>query len=71
MCPPEKLSCVKNISVSDKNCMNKCGGFYITGYERLEFEEDQVKTILSKIEDDYEFYKSGENLKLPVKIGGI
>ena len=72
MCPPEKLSCVKNISVSsDNDCLNKCDGLYITGYERLKFEEDQVEAIMSKIEDDYEFYKSGGNLKLPAKIGGI
>ena len=50
--------------------MNKCDGLFITGYDRHEFNSDQVEKILSKVRDDYEFYKSGGNLKLPAKIGG-
>ena len=46
----------------DNDCLIKCDGLFITGFERREFEKDQVEEILSQVRDDYEFYKSTGNL---------
>ena len=59
-----------NISISDNECLNKCDGLFITGFERREFEQEQVEEILSNIMDDYELYKSGSNLTDSTKFGG-
>ena len=67
---PEKLKCVRNISITDNDCLNKCDGLFITGYDRLDFEADQVEQILAIVKTDYEFYKSGGSLKLPEELGG-
>lgn len=55
---PEKMSCVKDISVTDKDCLNSCDGLFITSYEKKEFDADQVGVILSLVNDDYEKYKA-------------
>ena len=59
------MKCVKNITVYDKECLNKCDGLFITGIERREFDQEKVDKILAKVEDDYERYKTGANLQLP------
>ena len=69
ICSPEELKCVRNISVADKECLNKCDGLFITGVNEKEFDQEQVDSILAQVEDEYEKYKTGANLQLPPSIG--
>ena len=57
-----QLSCVKNVSVINNDCLKKCQGLFIAGIEKSEFDKEQVNLeILSKVVTDYEKYKaSGE-----------
>ena len=71
VCPPAKMMCVKMVEVSDNDCLNKCDGLFITGVDTKEFEQDQVKDILSKVNDDYEKYKTGRNIEYLSSIGGM
>ena len=71
VCSPDELECVKMISVSDNDCLNSCEGLFITGFDRREYEPDEVKDIMSLVMEDYEFYKSGGNFTDPKKFGGI
>ena len=70
ICTPEQLQCVKDVPVSENDCLNKCDGLIIKGFDRREFEQNQVDEIFAKVKDDYEKYKSGANLKLPASVGG-
>ena len=65
------MKCVKSLAVDENDCLNKCDGLFITGVEKRGFEQEQVENILSIIKDDYEKYKSGENLEYPTSIGGM
>ena len=64
------MKCVKMIEASDNDCLNRCDGLFITGVERTEFDQDQVRDILSKVEDDYIKYKTGRDLEFLSSIGG-
>lgn len=64
------LQCVKNISVSDNECLKKCDGLFITGIDRREFDKEQVEEILSEVNDDYEQHKTGRNIQIPPIVGG-
>ena len=64
------MKCIKNVHISDNDCLNKCDGLFITGVDRREFEKNQVEDILSQVEDDYEKFKTGANLKYLSSIGG-
>ena len=70
LCPPERLGCVKNISVTDNECLNSCEGLYITGFERRKFNKDKLEALLSKVEEDYELYKAGGIMKYSNNMGG-
>ena len=45
--------------VTDKGCLNKCQGLFITGIDRKEHDPKQWEEILSKVDEEYERYKSG------------
>ena len=65
-----ELECVKSIPVSDSECLNSCEGLFITGFDRREFDQEQVDGIMSKVSGEYEFYKSGANFTDSEKFGG-
>jgi len=52
------------------HCLTKCDGLFITGIERREFDQQQLETILSKVKDDYEKFKTGNKVKMPSNFGG-
>ena len=57
---PKKMDCVKNISTYDNDCLNRCEGLFITGFERREFEKDQVDKVVSLVKNEYEKFKVGD-----------
>ena len=65
------MACVKNVSKIDTGCLSKCDGLFITGINKEEFDQEQVKEILSKVETQYESYKlGGEQPILPSFVEG-
>ena len=70
MCTPYEMTCVKNITIFENDCQNRCEGLYITSFERREIDKDKLEAILSIVEYDYELYKAGGFLKFSNRIGG-
>ena len=66
ICLPQNFECVNSIAMPS-DCLSSCQGLFVTGFERIEFEESEKKKILSKVNDDYDLYTAGKFWKKPSK----
>ena len=58
MCKPSQLHCAKEILATKNPCLQSCQGLFITGIDRIEYDDESLDSILSKIKNDYELYKA-------------
>ena len=71
LCNPKQLNCVKNISLDDHNCKQKCQGLFITGFDKIGFEDFEKDGFLSRVLVDYNYYKAKKILSYPSSMKGL
>ena len=45
LCAPEKLKCIRNVTVDNSNCLQTCSGMLITSYTVEEIEKQLPKLV--------------------------
>ena len=58
MCEQSQLDCVKTVMGSNNPCLQSCQGLFITGIDRIEYDDKTMESILSIIKKDYDLYKA-------------
>ena len=71
ICQPDKIQCVKEITVLDEKCLNSCEGLYVTSYFKSKIGEESFSDFWVKVEDDYMKYKARKTVKFPKELKGI
>ena len=71
LCHPDKLQCLENINLENSECLQKCEGLLIAGYDKAKFDENEKKAVLFKVIGDYKEYKTDVILSFSSDFEGL